>query len=118
MTIRIDVIMEARALAKYIRISPQKVRLVVDLIRGKGAEEALNLLTVSQKGAAHTVAKVLRSAIANAEDKGASDVDKLYVKTVYVDQGPTMKRMRARAMGRSNMIRKKTSHITIVVDEK
>ncbi len=110
--------MEAKALARYIRLSPQKARLVVDLIRGKGAEDALNLLSMSQKRAAFTVAKVLRSAIANAEDKGASDVDKLYVKTVFVDQGPTMKRMRARAMGRSNMIRKRTSHITVVVDEK
>ena len=110
--------MEAKALARYIRLSPQKARLVVDLIRGKGAEDALNVLSMSQKRAAFTVAKVLRSAIANAEDKGDSDVDKLYVKTVFVDQGPTMKRMRARAMGRSNMIRKRTSHITIVVDER
>lgn len=110
--------MEAKALARYIRLSPQKVRLVVDLIRGKSAEDALNLLTMSPKRAAFTIAKVLRSAIANAEEKGASDVDKLYVKTVFVDQGPTMKRMRARAMGRSNTIRKRTSHITIVVDEK
>lgn len=110
--------METKALAKFIRLSPQKGRLVADLIRGKGAEDALNILAMSQKGAASTIAKVLRSAIANAEDKGASDVDKLYVKTVFVDQGPTMKRMRPRAMGRSNTIRKRTSHITIVVDEK
>lgn len=110
--------MEARAVSKYIRVSPQKVRLVIDLIRNKGAEEALNLLTLNQKAAANTVAKVLRSAIANAEDKEGVDVDSLYVKKAFVDQGPSFKRTRPRAMGRANLILKRTSHITIVVDER
>ncbi|MFQ5900741.1 MAG: 50S ribosomal protein L22 [Thermodesulfobacteriota bacterium] len=110
--------METRAVAKYIGVSPQKTRLVIDLIRGRGVEDALFKLSVCSKAVAETVAKVLRSAIANAENTGAVDVDNLYVKKVFVDQGPSMKRMRPRAMGRANMIKKRTSHITVVVDER
>ena len=109
--------MEAVARARYIRISPRKARLVADLIRGKSAEQATHILTFTQKGAARIIKKVLQSAIANAENKGDIDVDTLYVKTIFVDQGPTQKRYRPRAMGRATLIQKKTSHITIVLDE-
>ena len=91
--------------------------LVADLIRGKKSEEALNLLTFTPKAAAKIVVKLLKSAIANATQKKI-DVDRLYVKTVTVDQGPTMKRFMPRAQGRATSIRKRTSHITIVLDER
>ena len=93
--------MEAVARARYIRIAPRKARLVADLIRGKSAEKATQLLTYTQKSAAPIIKKVLLSAIANAENKGDIDVDTLYVKTIFVDQGPTQKRFRPRAMGRA-----------------
>jgi large subunit ribosomal protein L22 len=109
--------MEAVARARYIRISPRKARLVADLIRGKSAQQATNILTFTQKAAARIIKKVLQSAIANAENKGDIDVDTLYVKRIFVDQGPTQKRYRPRAMGRATLIQKKTSHITIVLDE-
>jgi large subunit ribosomal protein L22 len=109
--------MEAVARARYIRIAPRKARLVADLIRGKSAEKASQLLTYTQKSGAPIIKKVLLSAIANAENKGDIDVDTLYVKTIFVDQGPTQKRFRPRAMGRATQIQKKTSHITIVLDE-
>ncbi len=110
--------MEARAVARYVRVSPQKARLVVDLIRGKRLEEALNTLELEKKAVSRVIAKVLKSALANAENTKNLDVDRLYVKTALVDQGPSLKRMRPRAMGRANVIRKRTSHITIVLDEK
>jgi large subunit ribosomal protein L22 len=109
--------MEAVARARYIRIAPRKARLVADLIRGKSAEQASHILTYTRKSAAPIIKKVLLSAIANAENKGDIDVDTLYVKTIFVDQGPTQKRYRPRAMGRATQIQKKTSHITIVLDE-
>jgi large subunit ribosomal protein L22 len=109
--------MEAVARARYIRIAPRKARLVADLIRGKSAEQASHILTFTPKRAARTIQKLLQSAIANAENKGDIDVDTLYVKTIFVDQGPTWKRYRPRAMGRATPIHKKTSHITIVLDE-
>jgi len=109
--------MEAVARARYIRISPQKARLVVDLVRGKPAEEALNILTFTQKSAARILKKLLQSAIANASHKGNIDVDTLYIKTIFVDPGPTWKRFQPRAMGRATRIRKRTSHITVVLDE-
>ncbi len=109
--------MEAQATAKYIRVSPQKARLVVDLIRGKKVEQALAQLNNSNKAVSRTVAKVLKSALANAENTFNLDVDSLYVKKAFVDPGPTLKRMRARAMGRGVTIRKRSSHITIVLDE-
>ena len=109
--------METVAVAKYIRISPQKIRLVADLIRGKKVEEALNILSFTPKASAPLISKVLKSAIANAGQKQGVDVDTLMVKHISVDEGPTMKRYRARAMGRGNTILKRSSHIKIVVEE-
>ena len=109
--------MEAVARARYIRISPQKARLVVDLVRGKTAEEALHILTFTPKSAARIVRKLVESAVANATHKGNIDVDTLYVKRIFVDSGPTWKRFQPRAMGRATGIKKRTSHITVVLDE-
>jgi len=110
--------MEAQAVAKYLRLSPRKARLSADLIRGKKVEEALNILSHTPKGAAKLVSKVLRSALANATQNRSIDVDTLFVKTIYVNQGPTLKRFRARPMGRAGRIRKRTSHITVVLSER
>ena len=110
--------METKAVAKYIRMSPQKVRLVVDLIRGKKVEEANNILLYARKYAAGTVAKVLKSAIANAAQNPNIDENTLYIKEIYVDQGPSLKRWRARAQGRAAGIKKRTAHITVVLDER
>jgi large subunit ribosomal protein L22 len=109
--------MEVKAKLRFTRIGPRKARLVADLIRGKSSEEALSILTFTPKAAARIIIKLLRSAIANADQKKI-DVDRLYVKTIMVDQGPTMKRFMPRAMGRATTIRKRTSHITIVLDER
>jgi large subunit ribosomal protein L22 len=109
--------MESIAKARYIRISPRKARLVADMIRGKPAEHAVKTLQFTPKSASRIIKKVLDSAIANAENKGDIDVDTLYVKRIFVDQGPTWKRYLPRAMGRATLIQKKTSHITIVLDE-
>ena len=109
--------METVAVAKYIRMSPQKIRLVADLIRGKKVEEALNILSFTPKASAPLISKVLKSAIANAGQKQGVDVDTLLVKHISVDEGPTMKRYRARAMGRGTTILKRSSHIKIVVEE-
>ena len=108
--------METRAVAKYIRISPQKVRLVADLVRGKKVEDALNILMFTPKGSAPVIAKLLKSAVANAGQKEGVDVDTLIVKRITVDEGPTMKRFRARAMGRGTRILKRMSHISITVE--
>jgi large subunit ribosomal protein L22 len=110
--------MEARAKLSYIRLSPQKTRLVVDLVRGKKVQDALNVLKFSPQKAADIVAKLVSSAVANAEQKGVSDVDRLFVKTITVDQGPALKRFIPRAQGRATKIRKPTSHILVVLDEK
>lgn len=110
--------MEARAIAKYIRISPRKVRMVVDLIRGKGVDEALAILKFTPNRASDPVAKVVKSAAANAEHNYDMNKDSLYVAECYVDQGPTLKRFQPRAMGRADILRKRTSHITVVVKEK
>lgn len=110
--------MEARAVAKYIRISPRKVRQVVDLIRGKNVGEALAILQYTPKRASSVVAKVVKSAAANAENNYQMDKDSLYIKACYVDQGPTLKRYQPRAMGRADLLRRRTSHITVVVAEK
>jgi large subunit ribosomal protein L22 len=109
--------METKAVAKYIRISPQKVRLVADLVRGKKVEDALNILMFTPKGSAPVIAKLLKSAVANAGQKEGVDVDTLVVKRITVDEGPTMKRFRARAMGRGTRILKRMSHISITVEE-
>ncbi|ADY54763.1 LSU ribosomal protein L22P [Syntrophobotulus glycolicus DSM 8271] len=110
--------MEAKAIAKHVRISPRKVRLVVDLIRGKKVEEALAILRFTPKGSTEPVSKVLRSAVANAEHNLELSADDLYVTKIFVDQGPTMKRIMPRAMGRADRIRKRSSHITVVVGDK
>ena len=110
--------MEAKAIARHIRISPQKLRLVVDMIRGKRVEEALGTLEFTPKRGAKLVAKALRSAVANAESTKNLDVDRLYVKQVEVGAGSTWKRFTPRAQGRATSIRKRTSHLTIVVDER
>ncbi|MEQ8167455.1 MAG: 50S ribosomal protein L22 [Candidatus Eremiobacterota bacterium] len=109
--------MEARTRAKYVRTAPRKMRLIGDMIRGKKVEDATNLLRFTPKRAARLVEKVLKTAVANAENS-EMDTENLFVSTVYVDQGPTLKRWRARAMGRAVMIRRKTSHITIVLKER
>jgi large subunit ribosomal protein L22 len=110
--------MEAKAVARYIRIAPRKVRLVVDLIRGKQVGEALAILKHTPKAASPVVEKLLKSAIANAENNHEMDPNNLVVGKIYVDQGPTLKRFRPRAMGRASRIHKRTSHITVVLNEK
>ncbi len=111
--------MEARAEARYIRVSPQKARLVVDLIRGQRAGEAINILRSTNKRIAPTVEKVLRSAIANAENKSSAvDVDQLVVSEAYVNEGPRMKRIRPAPMGRAYRYQRRISHIIVAVAEK
>ncbi|MDA2989591.1 MAG: 50S ribosomal protein L22 [Actinomycetota bacterium] len=115
--------MEARAIARFVRMSPRKVRLVVDQIRGKSVNEAYAILQFSPKSASEPVSKTLRSAVANAQYKAQDqgevvDVDDLVVREVFVNEGPTLRRFRAAAMGRAAPIRKRTSHITVVVDSK
>ena len=107
--------MQSTARLRGARISAQKVRLVADQVRGMPVEKAEQLLTFSNKKAAHLVKKVLLSAIANAEHNDGADIDELKVRTIMVDEGPTLKRFRARAKGRGARIMKRTSHITIVV---
>nr|MBO2493724.1 50S ribosomal protein L22 [Clostridia bacterium] len=106
-----------RAIARYIRMSPRKVRAVIDLIRGKTVNEALAILANTPRAAAKPVMKVLKSAIANAENNMNMSQDNLYVAEIYADQGPTLKRIRPRARGMAYIIRKRTSHITVVLDE-
>lgn len=110
--------MEAKAVAKTIRIAPRKVRLVIDLIRGKQVGEAFAILKHTDKGSTPVVEKVLKSAIANAEHNYNMNVNGLVVKEAYVNAGSTLKRFRPRAKGRAGLINKRTSHITIVVAEK
>ena len=109
--------MEAKAVARYIRISPQKARLVADVIRGRNVEDAINTLRFMPKKGARILRKIVESAVANASQNETIDVDTLYVKRIFIDGGPMLKRMRPRAMGRANRILKRTSHITIVLDE-
>jgi large subunit ribosomal protein L22 len=110
--------MEVRATTRHARLTAQKARLVVGLIRGKGVEDALGILQFTPKRGAKIVAKTLKSAIANAEHTSRVDVDALFVKRAFVDEGPTGKRSLPRAHGRATPIFKRTSHITIVVDER
>ena len=107
-----------RAVAKYVRVSPRKVQIVIDLIRGKKVDDALAILMYTPKSAAPVVEKLLNSAIANAENNLEMDRSGLYVAEVYANQGPTLKRYWARSHGRADMIKKHTSHITIVLDQK
>jgi large subunit ribosomal protein L22 len=115
--------MQARAISRYNRQSAQKMRLVVDLIRGRSVNDAFAVLQYTKKKAAEAVTKTLRSAVANARDKAdqqgeSVDIDELYVKEAFVDEGAYYKRWRAGAMGRPSRIQKPTAHVTIVVDRK
>ncbi|MBO6047790.1 MAG: 50S ribosomal protein L22 [Erysipelotrichaceae bacterium] len=110
--------MEARAVAKNIRVSPQKARLVVDLVRGKSVKEALAILEFTNRKASPAVYKVIKSAAANAVNNEGAEEETLYVKEIFVDEGPTMKRYRARAKGQGTRILKRMSHITAVVAER
>ena len=110
--------MEAKAILRYARISSRKVNIVIDLIRGKKVGEAVAILKHTPKAASAILEKLLKSAVANAENNYNMDVDKLYISEAYATQGPTLKRFRARAQGRGVRILKRTSHITLVVKEK
>lgn len=109
--------MQVSAILRGTRLSAQKARLMADLVRGKPVDQALNILTFSPQKAAFTLKKVLESAIANAEHNEGADIDELKVKTIYVDQGPVLKRFTARAKGRGNRIIKPTCHITVTVGD-
>ncbi len=110
--------METRAVAKYVRVSPRKARLVIDAIRGKNVNDALQIVRLSSKKAAKTIRKTLESAIANAENNYDVDVDSLYVLEATVDMGRALRRLRPRAYGRADIIRRPTSHVTIVVGDR
>ncbi|MCT8976505.1 50S ribosomal protein L22 [Clostridium sp. CX1] len=110
--------MEAKAIAKYIRMSSMKIGIVLDLIRGKNVNEAFAILQYTPKDAAEVINKVLKSAVANAENNLNLDINNLYVAEAYVGQGPTLKRFRPHAQGRAFRIKKRTSHITLVVRER
>lgn len=110
--------MEARAQAKMVRISSRKVKLVIDLIRGKSLGESLSILRLTPRAASPVVEKLVRSAAANADHNYNMELDKLFIKEVFVGEGPTLKRFRPRAQGRATQILKRTSHITVVVAEK
>ncbi|MFC7061827.1 50S ribosomal protein L22 [Halobacillus seohaensis] len=110
--------MQAKAVAKTVRIAPRKARLVIDLIRGKNVGDAIATLRLTQRGASPVIEKVLNSAIANAEHNYEMDTDNLYISEAFVNEGVTLKRFRPRAMGRASQINKRTSHITVVVSEK
>jgi large subunit ribosomal protein L22 len=110
--------MEARAVARYVRVSPRKARVVIDLIRGKGVGEAASILQFNTRAAAEIVGKVLNSAVANAEKNQKLSPETLFVSEAYVDEGPTLKRIKPRAMGRAFRINKRTSHVTVVVKQR
>jgi len=111
--------MEARAVVRSVRMSPRKVRIVANMIRGKDVDTALNILKLLPKKSARVIVKLVESAAANAEDKakGKADVDSLVVKSIQVDNGPLIKRWMPRAMGRANRIQRRTSHITVVLGD-
>ena len=109
---------EVKATAKYIRIAPRKVRIVMNLVRGKSVADALAILKFTPKVGADAVEKVLRSAVANAENDFDMDVDRLFISSAFVDQGPTLKRIHPRSRGQAFKILKHTSHITVAVNEK
>lgn len=110
--------MEAKAVLKYLRTSPQKARLVVDLIRGKKVDDAITILNYSEKAVSRELVKLVKSAVANAENTKNMNVDKLFVKTAFVDGGPSLKRTHSKAMGRGALIRRRTSHVTVVLGER
>jgi len=110
--------MEASAKLSFARLSPRKTRLVVDMVRGKVIQDALNILRFSPQPSAKLISKLLSSAVANAEQKGVTDIDRLIVKSISVDGGPVLKRFVPRAQGRASKIRKPTSHIMVVLADK
>lgn len=109
---------EAKAVARFLRVSPLKARQVADLVRGKDVDEAVSILRYLNKKPAPLISKILKSAIANAEHNNDMDSDELYVSEIYVDEGPMYKRMRPRAYGRADVRRHRTSHITVVLRER
>ena|SRR5699024_22996 len=109
--------MQAKASVKSVRIAPRKARLVVDLVRGKGVDEAVAILTHTRRSGSPVVEKLIKSAVANAEHNYEMDADNLVVSEIYVDEGATLKRFRPRAQGRASAINKRTSHITVVLTE-
>ena len=110
--------MEARAVGKYIRISPQNARLVADVVRGMNVDQAITTLRFMPKKGAEILRKVVESAVANATQDDQADVDNLYIKKITIDGGPSLKRIRPRAQGRATRVIKRTSHITVILDEK
>jgi large subunit ribosomal protein L22 len=110
--------MEARAVARFVRVSPRKARLVVDLIRGKSAAEAATILRFTEKGSAEVIGKVLASAVANAEHNLKLNPETLFVSEAFVNQGPSLKRIQPRAMGRAFKILKRSAHITVIVKQR
>lgn len=109
--------MEVKAVAKYVRISPQKVRKLIDAVKGRPVEEGLNILKFMPQKAASIVEKTIRSAVANADQYSDMDVDSLFIHNITADQGPTLKRFKARARGRGTRILKRTAHITVILSE-
>ena len=109
--------MATTATLKYTHLAPQKMRLVADQIRGLPVDSALNILNFSNKKSAAVIKKVLESAIANAEHNDGADIDELKIKDIFINQGPTHKRLRARARGRADRILKRTSHVTVTIEE-
>ncbi|MDW7676962.1 MAG: 50S ribosomal protein L22 [Bacillota bacterium] len=110
--------MEAKAVARHVRIAPRKAKLVADLIRGKKVDEALAILKFTPRGASPVIEKVVKSAVANAENNHNLDKGNLYIAEIYANQGPTLKRFRPRAQGRASQILKRTSHIGVTLREK
>ncbi len=110
--------MEVKASLNFARIGCQKARLVADVVRGKDVNEAIRSLTFMKQKGAVLIKKLIESAVANAENKKTIDVDNLFVKTIWVDMGPAMKRFRPRAQGRPSQVKKKISHINVILDEK
>jgi len=107
-----------KAILRFLRVSPRKTRLVVDLVRGKKVDEAISILTVTRRAASEPLCKLIESAIANAENADSEiDLDGLYIREIYVNEGPTLKRFRPRAMGRATRINKRTSHVTCLLEE-
>ena len=110
--------MPAKAIVRHVRMSPRKMRIIANQVRGKSVGEAMSLLKVSPKKASVVIRKLLISAVANAEHQGQQDVDDLFVTGCSIDNGPILKRWMPRAMGRANRVQHRTSHITLIVDEK
>jgi large subunit ribosomal protein L22 len=109
--------MESSAVAKYIRLSPRKVRLIMDEIRGRKVEEALNMLSFTPQKGGKILKKLINSAVANAQQSSGTDVDKLYINRIFADEGPTLKRFSPRAQGRATKILKRTCHLTVVLND-